>query len=62
MFLQDSPNSKKNSFSALDEATLERKGSADSLGSLMADRQLTTNDASLHVQTERAPEHIALIR
>lgn len=62
MLLQDYPNSRKNSFSALDEVTLERKGSADSQGSWMTDRPLTTNDASIHLQTERVPEHKALIR
>ena len=60
--LQGFPKSRKNSYSVLDEVMLERKGSADSQGSLMADRPLTSNDDSLHVQTERAPEHKALIR
>lgn len=55
--------SRKNSFSGMDEATLERKGSADSQASLGPERQLTPNDNALHAQTERALlDHKALIR
>ena len=58
--LQVHTDSRKNSFSAPDEVTLERKGSADSQASIGTDRLMPSSDNALH--SDRGTDFTALIR